>query len=70
VKYFSYNKTMARPPKDVADRKDVDLRIPVTAEQKRLVSQAATLEGLDMAAWARQILVREAQRKIRATGDN
>jgi uncharacterized protein (DUF1778 family) len=67
---FPTIKIMARPPKDTADRKNVDLRIPVTAEQKRLVSQAATLEGLDMAAWARQILVREAQRRLRREAGN
>lgn len=52
---------MARPPKPAKERKDSDLRIPVTSEQKDVVMAAARAEGLDMAAWARQLLVREAR---------
>lgn len=39
---------------------DATLRIPVTAEQKRLISEAAAVNPLGMAAWAREILVRTA----------
>jgi hypothetical protein len=56
---------MARPEKDEADKKSVDLRIPVTAEQKEQIMQAVGLDGLDMAAWARPILLREAQKRLR-----
>jgi uncharacterized protein (DUF1778 family) len=56
---------MGRPPKAKCERKDTDLRIPVTGEQKELIVRAVGLEGLDMAAWARAILLREAQRCIR-----
>jgi len=52
---------MARPTKRKSDRKDADLRIPVTARQKDLIMRAARLEGVDMAAWARPLLLREAQ---------
>lgn len=52
---------MARPIKAKTERKDVDLRIPVTAEQKDAVNQAMRIIGMDMAAWARPILLREAQ---------
>lgn len=52
---------MARPPKDEGERKDVDLRIPVTADQKELVMKAARLSDADMAAWARPILLEHAQ---------
>jgi hypothetical protein len=55
---------MARPPKAKADRKDVDLRVPVTAKQKELILRAARLDGMDMAAWARPILLREAQSRL------
>jgi uncharacterized protein (DUF1778 family) len=55
---------MARPNKPKSDRKDVDLRIPVTAKQKELITRAARLEGADMAAWARPLLLREAQARL------
>jgi hypothetical protein len=54
-----------RPPKDAADRKDADLRIPVTAEQKARIMEAVGLEGADMAAWARPILLKAAEDRIR-----
>lgn len=53
---------MARPPKSKAERKDTDLRIPVTAEQKEQILQAVKCAGFDMAGWARPILVKEAQK--------
>jgi predicted glycosyltransferase len=67
VRYFGYNNGMARPPKNIADRKDVDLRIPVTAEQKEQVLSAARMEGLEMAAWARPILIKAAQNRLKRT---
>jgi uncharacterized protein (DUF1778 family) len=54
---------MARPPKNPSDRKDVDLRIPVTADQKRIIAEAAAAEGADLASWARPILLRFAEDK-------
>jgi hypothetical protein len=36
------------------------LRIPLTAEQKRLISEAASADGIEMTAWARSILLRTA----------
>lgn len=47
-----------RPKKKKSDRKDVDLRIPVTPEQKRAIY--AALGGKEFAAWAREVLLREA----------
>jgi hypothetical protein len=52
---------MARPLKDRAERKSVDLRIPVTELQKALILRASRRAGVDMAAWARPILLREAE---------
>jgi uncharacterized protein (DUF1778 family) len=43
---------------------DVDLRIPVTGEQKKLIQQAAELAESDMAAWARPVLLEAAKRQI------
>ena len=56
---------MARPPKDPELLMDVDLRIPVTKEQKRMVNDAALWAGLDVAAWARRILLSEARKPKR-----
>jgi hypothetical protein len=47
---------------------DADLRIPVTVEQKRLISEAASAKQLDMAAWARGVLIRAAQPKPERVG--
>jgi hypothetical protein len=42
---------------------DKDLRIPVTAEQRDQVNHAAEAAGKDMAAWAREILLKAAKRQ-------
>jgi uncharacterized protein (DUF1778 family) len=53
-------KTRGRPPKPKSERKEVDLRIPVTWDQKDLIAQAAKANGEDMAGWARPILLNAA----------
>ena len=55
---------MARPKKDKRLLMDVDLRIPVTAEQKRQVVKAAKLDGYDLASWVRPIIIRAAQERL------
>ena len=62
---------MARPPKDMRLRMSADLRIPVTADQKRLIAEAVADEPAGLAAWARDILVRAAVERIaeRRSGD-
>jgi len=54
-------KRRGRPPKKPTQRKDVDLRIPVTADQKALIMRAARADGADMAAWVRPILLLAAE---------
>lgn len=57
---------MARPKKPKDDLLNDQLRIPLTADQKRLIAEAAALSALEMTAWARSVLVRiasEARRK-------
>ena len=44
-------------------RMDKDLRIPVTAEQRAIINHAAEAAGKDMAAWARELLLKAAKRK-------
>ncbi len=61
---FMNKKRMGRPPKNKAERKDVDLRVPVTAAQKARIVEAVSLDGLDMAEWARAILLRAAENRL------
>lgn len=55
---------MARPRKDARLRKDVDLRIPLTVDQKRLIVEAATLADSDVATWLRPIIIQAANEKV------
>jgi hypothetical protein len=64
VDFYGYIYGMARPHKDPSDRKSVDVRIPLTEEQKKLVTEAADSEQADVAAWARPILLHAAQNKL------
>ena len=58
---------MARPPKDPSERKTVDVRIPMTEEQKRIVLEAAASSDSDVATWARPILLGAAQQRMAKT---
>jgi uncharacterized protein (DUF1778 family) len=59
--------TMARPKKDAHLLKNIPLRIMLTADQRELIEQAATSEGMDMTAWARPILIQAARQRVEAT---
>jgi hypothetical protein len=48
-----------RPKKKPADRKTVDLHIPVTRQQKEQIY--AALGGVEFAGWARETLLRAAR---------
>jgi uncharacterized protein (DUF1778 family) len=61
---FGYNNRMARPIKDKSERKDYDLRVPLTEAQKDMIIQAARIEGEDRATWARSILLDAAKRTV------
>lgn len=56
-------KSPGRPKKSAALRRTVDLRIPVTIDEKRLVEDAANASGTaaGMASWARAVLLRAAE---------
>jgi uncharacterized protein (DUF1778 family) len=43
---------------------DVDLRIPVTREQKALIFEAAFLSQSDIAAWVRPLLLKAARKRV------
>jgi hypothetical protein len=55
---------MARPPKKPADRKAYHLRIPLAANQRALIEEAAKLAGEDKAAWARAVLLQAARQHV------
>jgi hypothetical protein len=57
-----------RPKKDPSLLMKNDLRIPVTSDQKLLVVQAAESDHSDTTAWARNILIRAAQKKLGLDG--
>jgi hypothetical protein len=60
---------MARPPKDPKLRMNVDLRIPVTPEQKQEIMKATEAEPAGFAAWAREVLLQAARKKAKSKGD-
>lgn len=62
--FFVYNIAMARPFKKPSERKSVDLRIPVTEDQKRLVAEAAAADGADVATWLRPIVLGFAEERL------
>jgi uncharacterized protein (DUF1778 family) len=47
-----------RKPK--AERKEADIRIRVTPEQKKVLTEAALRAGLDVSSWLRSLGMREA----------
>jgi uncharacterized protein (DUF1778 family) len=55
---------MARPPKDPSLRMDTDLRIPLTADQKKLIAEAAAADQSDVASWVRPLLLGFAQKRV------
>ena len=55
---------MARPPKEAADRKTADLRIPMTISQKQTVADAMAISGREMAGWARTLILSEAEKLL------
>jgi hypothetical protein len=61
---------MARPPKKAADRMEVDLRIPVTRAQKRLVADAMATDGQEFAEWARKLLLTAAEKRLAGRSDS
>jgi hypothetical protein len=70
VEYFGYNLVMPRPRKAESDRKSTDLRIPLTEAQKEMIARAARLDDVDMAAWARPILIEAARVALIKAGVN
>ncbi len=55
---------MVRPKKDPAMRMDTDIRIPLTAEQKKVIAAAVADEPGGMASWAREVLLDAASNRL------
>jgi hypothetical protein len=62
--FSGYNTRMGRPRKFGDLPMDTDLKIPVTKEQRTLIAEATADEPEGMAAWARVLLLKAAQRKL------
>jgi hypothetical protein len=57
-----------RPPIPESERRTKDLRIPVNDGEKGVIERAVEIDGRGIAAWARDILLREAGVVIAAAG--
>lgn len=57
---------MGRPFKKPEDRKTTDIRIPMREADKRLVEEAMALDGQQLATWARDLILTEAQNLLAA----
>lgn len=51
---------MARPKKKQSDIKGSEVRIPVTADQKKTIAKAAARCEMDVATWGRRVLLSNA----------
>ena len=61
--YFMPNTERGRPPKADDERKDAELRIRMTQEERKLLDQAAINKT---STWARDVLLRAAKRKLQS----
>jgi hypothetical protein len=55
---------MARPFKPKDQLMNADLRIPVTADQKQRVMEAAQMDGSEVAAWLRPVILRAVDERL------
>ena len=55
---------MARPAKNPEERKAYHLRVPLAAQQRALIEEAARLADEDKATWARMVLLAAARKRI------
>jgi hypothetical protein len=54
---------MGRPPKAPEDRRDEDIKIPLTTAEKQAIWDAAEADDAKPITWCREILLRAAKRK-------
>jgi hypothetical protein len=57
--------TMGRPPKAPGDRRDEDIKIPLTDVEKAAIWDAAAVDKEKPITWSRKILLGAAKRRAR-----
>ena len=60
---FISMETRGRPPKAPEDRRTDSMKIPLTADEKALIEEAAHTDEAKPVTWAREVLVRAAKRR-------
>lgn len=53
-----------RPKTDEGSRRDFEVRVRVTEEERERFHKAATTEGLDLSAWARRLMMKASTSQI------
>ena len=61
--FCGYTESMARPSKSKSERRENVLRIRLTDAERRVLDRAAEKKALDVSAWARMVLLAEANSK-------
>ena len=60
------NKSRGRPPlENPQDRKTAEMKLPLSPAEKEAIQQAAEVDGKKPVTWAREILVRAANRRVK-----
>lgn len=59
-----YHENMARPRKEKKLLMNVPLRIMLTSDQKDMIARAAESEGLEVSAWARNLMIQAARSSL------
>jgi len=54
---------MGRPPKAPEDRRDDDIKIPLTAAEKQAIWEAAHADDTKPITWCRDMLLKAAKRR-------
>ena len=54
---------LGRPPKAPEDRRDADIKIPLTDAEKQMIWDAAEVDGAKPITWCRETLLRAVRRK-------
>jgi hypothetical protein len=63
------NAKIGRPHKAPEDKRTKMVSVPLTEAERGEVDAAAEAEGVKLAAWARGVLLRAAQKKRAASGE-
>jgi len=53
-----------RPPKQPEDRREADVKIPLTDAEKALIWRAADIDGTKPITWSRKMILDAAKRRV------